>query len=139
MDPITISDLQVEGITKAEKTPKSYLTFNAIDGSGNTLAKEQRMYDKNQSVQNRLDDIKIVQEHLANQRAIIGARTSSLERHLDLIAERKIAIEKDISDISDADLAELVTTPLQSQITGLQASQQAFVKISDLNLFQFIR
>ena len=136
--PITISDLQVEGITKAEKTPKSYLTFNAIDGSGNTLAKEQRMYDKNQSVQNRLDDIKIVQEHLANQRAIIGARTSSLERHLDLIAEREIAIEKDISDISDADLAELVTT-LQSQITGLQASQQAFVKISDLNLFQFIR
>ena len=136
--PITISDLQVEGITKAEKNPKSYLTFNAIDGSGNTLAKEQRLYDKNQSVQNRLDDIKIVQEHLANQRAIIGARTSSLERHLDLIAERKIAVEKDISDVSDADLAELVTT-LQSQITGLQASQQAFVKISDLNLFQFIR
>ena len=54
----------------------------------------------------------------------------------DLIAERKIAVEKDISDVSDADLAELVTT-LQSQITGLQASQQAFVKISDLNLFQF--
>ena len=96
------------------------------------------MYDKNQSVQNRLDDIKIVQEHLANQRAIIGARTSSLERHLDLIAEREIAIEKDISDLSDADLAALVTQ-LQSQITGLQASQQAFVKISDLNLFQFIR
>ena len=89
---------------QAEKTPKSFLTFNAIDGSGNTLAKEQRMYDKNQSVQNRLDDIKIVQEHLANQRAIIGARTSSLDRHLDLIDERKIAIEKDISDLSDADL-----------------------------------
>ena len=71
----------------------------------------------------------MVQEHIANQRAIIGARTSSLERHLDLISERKIAIEKDISDISDADLAELVTQ-LQSQITGLQASQQAFVKIS---------
>ena len=136
--PITISNLQIEGITKAEKKPKSYLTFNAIDGSGNTLAKEQILYDKNQSVQNRLNDIKAVQEHIANQSAVIGARTSSLERHLELIAERKIAIEKDISDISDADLAELVTQ-LQSQITGLQASQQAFVKITDLNLFQFIR
>ena len=47
------------------------------------------MYDKNQSVQNRLDDIKLVQEHIANQRAIIGARTSSLERHMDFLAERK--------------------------------------------------
>ena len=43
-----------------------------------------------------------------------------------------------MADISDADLAELVTK-LQTQITSLQASQQAFVKISDLNLFQFIR
>ena len=56
----------------------------------------------------------------------------------NLVRFRKNAVEKDISDVSDADLAELVTT-LQSQITGLQASQQAFVKISDLNLFQFIR
>ena len=42
------------------------------------------------------------------------------------------------SEISDADLASLVTD-LQSQITGLQASQQAFVKISNLSLFQFLR
>ena len=136
--PITISDLQIEGITSAEKKPKSFLTFNAIDGSGNTLAKEQRLYDSNQSVQNRLNDIKSVQEHIANQRAVIGARTTSLGRQEELIAERKIAIEKDMSDISEADLAELVTQ-LQTQITSLQASQQAFVKISDLNLFQFIR
>tara|TARA_Y100001935_G_C17302818_1_gene510372 strand:- start:205 stop:1476 length:1272 start_codon:yes stop_codon:yes gene_type:complete len=136
--PITISDFQIEGITKAEKKPKSFITFNAIDGDGNSLAKEQKLYDYNQSIQSRLDDIKTVQEHLANQRAIIGARTTSLDRQQELIAERKIAIEKDMSDISDADLAALVTQ-LQSQITSLQASQQAFVKISDLNLFQFIR
>ena len=78
------------------------------------------------------------QEHIANQRAVIGARTSSLDRQLELISIRKIAIEEDMSDISDADLSELVTQ-LQSQITGLQASQQAFVKITELNLFQFIR
>ena len=89
-------------------------------------------------MQNRLDDIKAVQEHIANQRAVIGARTSSLDRQLELISIRKIAIEEDMSDISDADLSELVTQ-LQSQITGLQASQQAFVKITELNLFQFIR
>ena len=42
-----------------------------------------------------------------------------------------------MSDISDADLAALVTE-LQGQITGLQASQQSFVKISNLSLFQFL-
>ena len=72
------------------------------------------------------------------KKAIIGARTNSLERQKELLAQRNIQVSEDMSEISDADLAALVTE-LQGQITGLQASQQAFVKISDLNLFQFIR
>ena len=96
------------------------------------------MYDYSQSVQSRLDDVRSVQEHIANQRAIVGARTNSLERQKELIAQRQIAIQKDMSDISEADLASLVTK-LQSQITSLSASQQAFVKISGLNLFQYLR
>ena len=125
--PIIIKDLQVEGIDKSEKEPKSFLTFDAIDGSGNSLGVPQVLYDKNQTIQNRLDDISSVLEHIANQKAIIGARTNSLDRQRELIAQRTIAVEKDMSDISDADLAALVTE-LQGQITGLQASQQSFVK-----------
>ena len=135
--PIIIKDLQVEGIDKSEKEPKSFLTFDAIDGSGNSLGVPQVLYDKNQTIQNRLDDISSVLEHIANQKAIIGARTNSLDRQRELIAQRTIAVEKDMSDISDADLAALVTE-LQGQITGLQASQQSFVKISNLSLFQFL-
>ena len=135
--PITIKDLQIEGIDKSQKEPKSFLTFDAIDGSNNSLGNPQVIYDKNQTIQNRLDDIVSVNEHIANQKAIIGARTNSLNRQIDLLAQRSIAINKDMSDISDADLAELVTE-LQSQITSLQASQQSFVKISNLNLFQFL-
>ena len=136
--PIKIKDLQIEGIDRAEKSPKSYFTFDAIDGEGNSLGNPQTMYDKNQTIQNRLDDIKSVQEHIANQKAIIGARTNSLDRQKELLAQRNIQISKDMADISEADLAALVTE-LQSQITGLQASQQAFVKISNLSLFQFLR
>jgi flagellar hook-associated protein 3 FlgL len=135
--PITVKDLQIEGIIKAEKEPKSFFTFDAVDGSNNSLGHPQVIYDKNQTIQNRLDNIVSVNEHLANQKAIIGARTNSLERQKDLLAQRSIAINKDMSKISDADLAALVTE-LQSQITGLQASQQAFVKISNLSLFQFL-
>ena len=135
--PITIKNLQIEGIDKSEKTPKSFFTFDSIDGSGNSLGSPQVIYDKNQTIQNRLDDIDKVNEHLANQKTIIGARTNSLERQKDLISQRSIALQKDMSEISDADLAALVTE-LQGQITGLQASQQAFVKISNLSLFQFL-
>ena len=116
---------------------KSFITFDAIDGAGNSLGVPQVLYDKNQTIQNRLDDITKVQEHIANQKAIIGARTNSLDRQKELIAQRSIAVQKDMSKISDADLAALVTE-LQGQITGLQASQQAFVKISNLSLFQFL-
>ena len=35
--PITIKDLQVEGIEKSEKEPKSFLTFDAIDGAGSSI------------------------------------------------------------------------------------------------------
>jgi flagellar hook-associated protein 3 FlgL len=57
---------------------------------------------------------------------------------VDFLAERRLAVEKDVSDIQEADLAELVTN-LQSMLTSMQASQQSFVKISQLNLFDYIR
>ena len=136
--PITIKDLQIEGIDRSEKTPKSFLTFDAVDGAGTSLGHPQILYDKNQTIQNRLDDIKSVQEHIANQKAVIGARTNSLERQKELLAQRNIQVSEDMSEISDSDLAALVTE-LQGQITGLQASQQAFVKISNLSLFQYLR
>jgi flagellar hook-associated protein 3 FlgL len=136
--PIKINNIQVEGINRSEKTPKTFFTFDPVDGSGNSLGNPQIMYDKDQTIENRLDDIQSVQEHIANQKAIVGARTNSLDRQKELLAQRNIQISEDMSKISDADLAALVTD-LQGQITGLQASQQAFVKISNLSLFQFLR
>jgi len=59
-------------------------------------------------------------------------------RQTDLLADRRLAVEKDVGDINDADLAELVTN-LQSMLTGMQASQQSFVKISQLNLFDYLK
>ena len=51
--------------------------------------------------------------------------------------ERKILITKDVSELADADLSQLVTE-LQSLMTSQEASQKAFVKISRLNLFDMI-
>ena len=86
----------------------------------------------------QLDKIVSAQSHISNNRGKVGARVNSLERQSDLLVERKNAVEKDVSDLNDADLSELVTN-LQSMLTSMQASQQAFVKVSQLNLFDYIR
>ena len=68
-----------------------------------------------------------IQNHLANQRAKVGARLNSAQRQTDIMRERQQLINKDISELADADLAELVTQ-LQSQLTSQEATQKAFVK-----------
>ena len=86
----------------------------------------------------KLNNIAETQVHIANIRGKVGARLNLLERQMETLTQRDIAIQKDIGNLADADLAELVTE-MQSMMTSLQASQQAFVKISNLNLFEFIR
>ena len=100
---------------------------------GNT----QTVYDFDQTIASRLDEMVAIQNHLANQRAKVGARINSVERQNDVMQERKILITKDVSELADADLSELVTE-LQSLMTSQEASQKAFVRISSLNLFDLI-
>jgi flagellar hook-associated protein 3 FlgL len=57
---------------------------------------------------------------------------------LQAIESRKLVITKDISKLNDADLAKLVTD-LQAQLTNREAAQQAFAKIGQQSLFDFIR
>ena len=97
----------------------------------------QTVFDTDQTIASRLDEIVTIQSHVSNQRAKVGARMNSSERLRDMLEERKILISKDISDLEDADLAELVTD-LQSKLTSQEASQKAFINITKLNLFDYI-
>ena len=101
------------------------------------IGKGQQVYDFDQTIASRLDELVVIQNHIANQRAKVGARMNSVERQEEIMIERKTLVEKDVSDLADADLSELVTE-LQSMMTTQQASQKAFVRISQLNLFDMI-
>ncbi len=72
--------------------------------------------------ESRLDELVVIQNHLANQRAKVGARLNSVERQQDIMNERKILVEKDVSELADADLSQLVTE-LQSMMTVLLRSK----------------
>ena len=135
---IKIENLEIEGIENAQKSPTSFITLNATDSAGSTIGRSQTLYDANQLTSSQLNKISETQVHIANFRGKVGARLNLLERQNETLNERDLAIQKDMSKIGDADLAKLVTE-MQSMMTSLQASQQAFVKISNLNLFEFIR
>ena len=135
---IKIENLEIEGIENAQKSPTSFITLNVTDSAGNYMGRSQTLYDSSQLTSSQLNNISETQVHIANFRGKVGARLNLLDRQRETLTERNMAIQKDMSRIGDADLAKLVTQ-MQSMMTSLQASQQAFVKISNLNLFEFIR
>ena len=135
---IEIKNLEIPNINTAQKVPTSFITFDPLDASGNKVGHYQTLYDNNQLTTSQLNNIADTQVHIANFRGQVGSKLNLLERQNTNLSERDLAIKKDLSDLEDADLAALVTD-LKAQLTGLQASQQAFVKISDLNLFNYLK
>ena len=131
------SNVQIPSIDKSQQTPTSFFTLQPIDSANSNIGNAQQIYDYDQSIASRLDELVVIQNHLANQRAKVGARMNSVERQQDIMVERKVLVEKDVSELADADLSELVTE-LQSMMTSQEASQKAFVRISQLNLFDMI-
>ncbi len=135
---IEIKNLEIPNINTAQKVPTSFITFDPLDATGNKIGHSQTLYDNNQLTSAQLNNIADTQVHIANFRGEVGAKLNLLERQNENLSERDLAIKTDLSDLEDADLAALVTD-LKAQLTGLQASQQAFVKISDLNLFNYLK
>ncbi len=136
--PMKIENLSIYGINAAQKEPSSFFNVQPIDGAGNNIGKLQKLYDNNQLPSKQIDNVQSTQLHIANKIGEVGARTNSLTRQSDALANRRLAVERDVSELKEADLAALVTE-LQSKMTSMQASQQSFVKISQLNLFDYLR
>ena len=67
-----------------------------------------------------------------------GAQINKGEIQLGAIERRLVLMKEKVSGMEDADLSQLVTE-LQSKITSRDAAQQAFVKIGQQSLFDFIR
>ena len=102
----------MNGINSAQKDPSSFFSVQPTDGSGNNIGKIQKLFDNNQLPSKQIDNIFSTQVHISNNRGSVGARTNSLLRQNELLVDRRTAIEKDVSDLNDADLAALVTLSL---------------------------
>lgn len=83
-------------------------------------------------------NVKSVIEHMSVQQTTVGAQINKGEVQQRVIENRLLLMAEQISDMADADLAALVTD-LQSQLVNRDAAQQAFVKIGQQSLFDYIR
>ena len=112
--------------------------FRTIDQNNIPVGVERVLTDNDQQLGGGIFNLKASLDHLSIQQATIGAQMAKAALQTDVIETRKLAVTTDISKIGDADLATLVTE-LQQQLTNKEAAQQAFAKIGQQSLFDFIR
>ncbi|PZN93001.1 MAG: hypothetical protein DCF31_14195 [Alphaproteobacteria bacterium] len=77
-------------------------------------------------------------DRLADARATAGARLARLDAETERLARTSLATRTDLSKLEDLDMGEAIAR-MQRLITVLQATQGAFVKTSNLSLWDLLR
>lgn len=86
---------------------------------------------------NSLDQIDNAINHMTDFRARVGARLNAIDSQRDINEAFLIQVAKVRSDVEDIDYAEAASR-LSQQTVILQAAQQAFVKVQNLTLFNYL-
>ena len=108
--------------------------FESIFATLETLASDLEANTPNGA---SLDQIDSAMDQFIGFRASTGARLNALDNQEKINGAMLIQLEKTRSVVEDLDYAEAASRLSRESVT-LQAAQQAFVKIQDLNLFNFI-
>ena len=126
---VTISELDVEGVTLASMEPKFSFTTDGIPAQ--TLAPVA------QQLSSQLTKLIDAGQHIALSRTTVGARLERAESQEDTLRTRAVALDIQLNDLSAADL-EQVITELQSLLVNRDAARQAYTRISQSSLFDFL-
>ena len=77
-------------------------------------------------------------EHFSLQQTYIGAQLSKASIQEEALQRRQIVMSEELSKLEDADITKLVTE-LQTMLVNRDAATQAFAKIGQQSLFDFLR
>ena len=130
--------LRLRAIDFSSSEVKSYVDFNTLEEIGCSCRKCERLTDIDQLIASSVMDVKKATDHLSLQRAFLGAQINKAELQKDAIDQRIIATSERISDLGEADMAAIVTQ-IQSLLVNRDAAQQAYAKISQNSLFDFLK
>ena len=90
-----------------------------------------------QQIDNALNNIDRSMDKMINVQTSIGGRINSIESQAQDNEAKKVYLQGVRSNIEDLDMAEAISN-LTFQTTALQIAQQTFVRIQNLNLFNFL-
>jgi flagellar hook-associated protein 3 FlgL len=85
-----------------------------------------------------LSEVSILTDEMALSIAGVGSRMSTVDSQRDILADTKLRYQELLSNAEDLDYATAVTK-LSAQMLSLEAAQASFAKISQLNLFNYLR
>ena len=135
---IKMSHVEISGVNFAEEEVEYFANFTSYDGTGEIVGEVRKLTDMDQIVGTSVNNLNATLNHISSQMAFVGAQINKVDSQSQVLSERKITVDEKISEIGDADLTELVTQ-LKSLILNRDAAQQAFVKIGQQSLFDYLR
>lgn len=91
----------------------------------------------NQTANDVLADLDSILENFLTTRTTVGARMRALDDQESQTEKFVLDIETTLSDIKDLDYAEAISR-FNIEQTALQAAQQAFSRVQNLSLFNFL-
>jgi flagellar hook-associated protein 3 FlgL len=90
------------------------------------------------SVQRAVGEMGSLQETISGSLASVGASMNTLDGQTALAEETLLRLKGSLSKIEDVNYAEAITK-MNKDMLALEAAQSSFAKISQLNLFNYIR
>lgn len=92
----------------------------------------------NNQVNAQLQNLDQAATSFLDTRTKIGARMNTLDQQTDIGSDTKLQYDTTLSNLQDLDYASAASKFTQQQ-TALEASQQAFVKMQNLSLFNYLK
>lgn len=126
----------------ATNDPGDAVFMNIDDGAGgrtnafailHDLAQDLEADTLSDEVLTRIDN---AMDRLSTVRSRIGSRLQAIDNQRGINDSFKLLMEEDRSNLRDLDYAEAVSR-MQQQMLMLQASQQSFLKVEGLSLFNY--
>lgn len=93
--------------------------------------------DFRNAINRALTDLSRAVDKVSEVRATVGSRLNAVESQKDVNEYFTLQAKEIISDLEDLDYTEAISR-FNLQMVGLQAAQQAYVKVQGLSLFNYI-
>jgi flagellar hook-associated protein 3 FlgL len=108
---------------------------NTLEAGTSDAASQARFHN---AINRALVDMDQSMGRIVEVRGQVGARLNTIDGQKNANDAFSLQLEQTLSEVQDLDYAEAISR-MNRQILGLQAAQQAFVKVQGLSLFNYLR